>query len=122
MPDGRILLPLLLAAGACSEPPEDRQDMPFADAARGEQAIARAGCGSCHTIAGIDWPQGKVGPPLDGFAGRALIAGRVPNTPESLAAFIRNAPAMVPGTAMPAMPVSEAESRDIAAFLYRSKR
>lgn len=92
--------------------------MPMADAAAGRAAIKRVGCGSCHTIAGIDWPQGQVGPKLDGFADRALIAGRLPNRPDVLAAYIRNAPALVPGSGMPAMPVSEAESRDIAFYLY----
>ena len=47
-----------------------------------------------------------------------MIAGRLPNRPDVLSAYIRNAPALVPNSAMPAMPVSEAESRDIAAYLY----
>ena len=94
--------------------------MPMADAERGRAAIVRVGCASCHTIAGIDWPRGRTGPALHGFAGRGLIAGRLPNRPEVLAAYVRDAPALVPGTAMPAMPVSEREARDIAAFLYQS--
>ena len=47
-----------------------------------------------------------------------MIAGRLPNRPDVLAAFVRNAPALVPGTAMPAMPLTEEESRDVAAYLY----
>jgi hypothetical protein len=35
-----------------------------------------------------------------------------------LAAFVRNAPALAPGSAMPAMPLSETEARDVAAYLY----
>lgn len=93
--------------------------MPLADAARGKNAIERVGCGACHTIQGIDWPQGKVGPSLDGLAHRGLIAGKLPNRPDVLAAYIRNAPAMVSGSGMPAMPVNESESRDIAAYLYQ---
>jgi mono/diheme cytochrome c family protein len=110
-----------MAAAACSGPPEQRHDMPFADAARGRQAIDRVGCAACHTIAGVDWPEGQAGPRLGGLSDRALIAGRVPNTPENLAAFIRNAPALVPGSTMPAMPISEREARDIAAYLYRPR-
>jgi cytochrome c1 len=34
-----------------------------------------------------------------------------------LAAFVRDAPSLVPGTAMPAMPLTEAEARDVAAYL-----
>jgi mono/diheme cytochrome c family protein len=118
LPRGYAILPLLLLAGACKPPPEERQHMPIADAARGKQAIQRVGCGSCHTISGIRWPQGKSAPPIEGMAERALIAGRVPNEPELLAAFVRNAPALVPDTTMPAMPLSEQESRDVAAYLY----
>lgn len=92
--------------------------MPEADPARGLAAIERVGCGSCHVIPGLSWPEGKVGPPLQGFAERGLIAGRLPNRPELLARFVRNAPALIPESTMPAMPLSEAESRDIAAYLY----
>jgi len=109
---------LLLLTAACKPPPDQRQLMPVADAAHGRAVIERAGCGSCHMIPGVGWPQGKVGPSLHGLAERGLIAGKLPNRPDVLAAYIRNAPALVPGSAMPAMPVSEAEARDIAAFLY----
>ena len=109
---------LLLLLNACKRPPDQHQFMPLADAQHGKSVIERVGCGSCHTIAGIDWPQGKVGPRIEGLAERALIAGKLPNRPDVLAAFIRNAPALVPGSGMPAMPVSEMEARDIAAYLY----
>ncbi|MES2904271.1 MAG: c-type cytochrome [Pseudomonadota bacterium] len=113
------LAPLLLVVGACKPPPDQRYFMPMASAAQGKAAIERVGCGSCHTIQGIYWPQGKVGPKLDGLANRALIAGRLPNRPDVLASYIRNAPALLPGSSMPAMPVSETEARDIAAYLYQ---
>lgn len=94
--------------------------MPLADAGRGKAAIERVGCASCHTIDGIDWPRGQSGPRLSEFADRGLIAGRLPNRPEVLADFVRDAPSLVPGSAMPAMPVSEGEARDIAAYLYQT--
>ena len=113
------LFPLAaIALVACKPPPDQRHFMPMADGARGKEAIERVGCGSCHTIPGVRWPQGKVGPALDGLSERALIAGRLPNRPDVLAAYIRNAPAMVPGSGMSAMPVSETEAQDIAAYLY----
>jgi mono/diheme cytochrome c family protein len=113
------LFPLAaIALVACKPPPDQRHFMPMADGARGKEAIERVGCGSCHTIPGVRWPQGKVGPTLAGLPERALIAGRLPNRPDVLAAYIRNAPALVPGSGMPAMPVSETEAQDIAAYLY----
>jgi mono/diheme cytochrome c family protein len=115
---GHSILPLLLLAGACQPPPEDRQHMPTADSDRGRQAIMSAGCGACHTIPGIRWPQGKSAPALEGMAERALIAGQLPNDPQRLAEFIRDAPSVLPEATMPAMPLSKQESRDIAAYLY----
>ncbi|WP_425566764.1 c-type cytochrome [Sphingomonas swuensis] len=115
----RRLFPLaLLALAACKPPPDQRQFLAEGDAGRGLQAIKRAGCGSCHQVPGLRWPEGKVGPRLDGLAERALIAGQLPNRPDVLTTYIRNAPALVPGSAMPAMPVSDTEARDIAAYLY----
>lgn len=108
----------VLALAACKPPPDQRQFVATADAAHGKAVIERTGCGSCHAIPGVRWPQGKVGPNLDGLAERALIAGKLPNEPDVLAAYIRNAPALVPGSGMPAMPVSDSEARDIAAYLY----
>lgn len=92
--------------------------MPAADVEAGLAVIERVGCGSCHAIPGLDWPQGTVGPPLDGLTNRALIAGKLPNRPDLLAAYIQNAPALVPGSGMPAMPISTDEARDVAAYLY----
>lgn len=92
--------------------------MPGASAERGRATIARAGCAACHSVPGIRWPQGKVGPALDGFAARNLISGRLPNRPDVLAAYVADAPAVLPGTTMPAMPINEREARDVAAYLY----
>jgi mono/diheme cytochrome c family protein len=111
-------LALLLMLSACKPPPEERHHMPQANAARGREIIGRVGCASCHTIPGIRWPEGRVGPDLHGFANSNLIAGELPNRPDILAAYVRQAPAVLPGTTMPAMPISEGEARDVAAYLY----
>lgn len=113
----RALLPLLLAT-ACKPPPDEVHHVPQADVAHGKAAIVRAGCGACHLIPGLGWPQGASGPSLEGFADQGLIAGRLPNRPDLLAAYVRDAPATLPGTTMPAMPLSPAEARDVAAYLY----
>lgn len=111
-------LPLLGLLGGCAEPPEREHFAPQSSAEDGRQVIERVGCAACHSIPGIGWPQGRVGPSLDGFAERSLIAGRAPNRPDVLAAFVRNAPAVAPDSGMPPMPLSEEESRDVAAYLY----
>ncbi|WP_284734486.1 c-type cytochrome [Sphingosinicella terrae] len=114
----RAMPATLLLLAACKPPPEGRHPMAGADAAAGRAVVERVGCGSCHAFPDIAWPRGAVGPDLSRFASQTMIAGRVPNRPDLLAAFVRNAPAVVPGSAMPAMPIDEAEARDVAAYLY----
>ena len=110
-----FLLPLI---AACKTPPGETTEMALASPERGKAAIERVGCASCHDIAGIDWPKGKAGPPLRAMGRRGMIAGELPNRPEVLAAFVRNAPALVPETSMPAMPLTSREALDVAAYLY----
>ena len=49
----------------------------------------------------------------------AYIGGVLPNRPMMLTAWLRDPPAIDPATAMPALGLSEAEARDMAAYLYR---
>ena len=115
---------IAMALGACAmlagckNPVDTRREPTDAAQARGRAAIQRAGCGSCPEIPGLDWPAGRLGPSLKGFDDVGLIAGALPNRPDVLAAFVRNAPAVKPGSPMPPMPVSQSEAEDIAAYLY----
>jgi cytochrome c len=88
------------------------------DPARGKSQIVAYGCGTCHVIPGVGEASGLLGPPLSKFAHRAFIAGEVPNTSEFLVRWISVPQAIEPGTAMPNLGVSEAQARDIAAYLY----
>jgi cytochrome c len=85
---------------------------------RGEEAIRRYGCGSCHTIPGIRSARGMVGPPLAGIAARAYIGGVLTNSPEHMIQWIRNAHAVDAKTAMPNLGVTETDARNIASYLY----
>lgn len=114
---------LLIAASAailagCKEVPGPRYAQSGADAERGRALIEEVACGACHEIPGVSWPKGRLGPSLVRFDDIGLIAGALPNTPENLARFVRNAPEAKPGSTMPPMPVSEEQARDIAAYLY----
>lgn len=116
-----IAIATLLASNAlasCQNPVGTRYEPDESAKARGLAAIKQAGCGSCHEIPGLDWPSGRLGPSLKGFDDVGLIAGQLPNRPDTLAAFVRNAPKVKPGSSMPAMPVTSAEAIDIAAYLY----
>lgn len=113
---GLVLAGLLCACDQAETP--SYREVPGGDAARGRMLVAAYGCGACHRIAGVPGAIGIVGPALDDFADRTLLAGRYPNTPRHLVPFLIDPPALVPHTGMPAMGIGEAEARDIAAFLY----
>jgi cytochrome c1 len=86
--------------------------------AAGRTVVATLDCGVCHDIPGIVGADGIVGPPLAGFGRRTLIAGLLPNEPDLLAQWVRDAPSLVPNTGMPDLPISDAEAANVAAFLY----
>jgi cytochrome c1 len=47
-----------------------------------------------------------------------VIAGELANNPANLQRWISTPQSVVPGNAMPDLPMTAAETRDIAAFLY----
>jgi cytochrome c1 len=92
------------------------------DPRRGAAAIRAYGCDSCHKIPGIVTANALVGPPLDQWADRHYIAGKLPNEPQFLIQWIRYPQAIEPGTAMPNLGVTEQDARDIGAYLYTLRR
>lgn len=100
----------VLLAGC--EKPLDR------NAERGKAAIARYGCGACHTLKGVSGANGLVGPPLTGIRTRMYVAGMLNNTQDNLASWIHDPKATNPKTAMPRVGATDQEARDIAAYLY----
>lgn len=88
------------------------------NAERGQALFLSKGCGGCHTLSGVTQASGMVGPPLDTVNQRTMIAGALENTPDNLARWIRTPQQVVPGNAMPNLPMTEQDSRDLAAFLY----
>ncbi|MDM0043035.1 c-type cytochrome [Variovorax dokdonensis] len=83
----------------------------------GRTLLAQYQCGSCHTIPGVAGAQGIAAGTLEGFGRRSYIAGRLANIPDALAAWIVAPQSLVPGTAMPAMGVSQADAQLMAAYL-----
>lgn len=85
---------------------------------QGRDLIVAKGCGSCHTIPGIHSARGLVGPPLNFFGRRTMIAGEIPNTPDNLVRWLRDPKSVEPGTAMPNVGLSQQQAQDISAYLY----
>ncbi|RIJ05199.1 cytochrome c [Achromobacter sp. K91] len=113
----------LLLLGACGDdrpplaPAGQPEQLEGADPARGRLLISRHGCLACHTVPGMPGPATRVGPPLDDVPRRAYLGGILPNTPDNLARWLLDPPAINPLTAMPATGLTPAQARDIAAFL-----
>ena len=111
---GFVLALLLCACERVGEP----RVATGGDAVRGKHVIERTGCGACHRIPGMRRAIGVVGPPLDSFARRSFIAGRLPNNPKNLVQWLRDPPAVDSRTAMPRLDLDDQQARDVAAYLY----
>ena len=118
---GVLFLVAVLAATGCRDSryhDEAVAEMVGGNPSRGPQLIRSYGCGSCHTVSGVIGANGLVGPPLSGLAQRAYIAGVLPNAPENMVRWIEDPKKVDSLTAMPAVGVTPADARDIAAYLY----
>jgi cytochrome c len=116
----RLVHTLMLACvlAACSKPPPTTEPITGGDPRAGRALIARYGCASCHEIKGIAHADSQVGPPLDEIRSRGYIAGVLPHNADNLIKWIRHPREVVPNTAMPELGVTQAEARDMAAYLY----
>jgi cytochrome c2 len=112
------LLMCAAALAACSKTPPGFEPITGGDPRAGRALLARYGCASCHKIKGIAHADSQVGPPLDEIRARGYIAGVLPHNTENLIKWIRHPREVVPNTAMPELGVTEAEARDMAAYLY----
>jgi cytochrome c2 len=111
---GFLIFGLLTACGEAPHSPEGNPE-------NGRLLLRQYGCGSCHRIPGVADADGKVGPPLAGIARRVYLAGVLPNTPENMARWIQGPQQFEPRTAMPNLQVSQAQARDMVAYLYRQR-
>jgi cytochrome c oxidase subunit 2 len=82
--------------------------LPAGNVASGEKLVTGGICLACHTIRGMPTMIGIIGPNLTHVGSRTTIgAGLYPNDPRHLARWVKNAPAMKPGIAMPALGTGE---------------
>lgn len=114
------LLFAFATALACADPRRadaEAAAMTGGDPSRGRALVRAHGCGTCHEVPGVPGASGTVGPPLQGIARRSFLAGRLTNTPANLIRWIRTPREVDPRTAMPDLGLTEADAKDIAAYL-----
>lgn len=93
---------------------------PTGAAGEGKNIYTQSACMACHTIQGVS--VGIVGPDLTHVGSRTTIAaGMLDNTAENVAAWIKDAPALKPGSKMPNLGVTDAQARALTAYLESLK-
>lgn len=120
-----VLVAAVLVVGACTGDrgasdatgPGVAAGVAVGDADRGRDHFVQYGCGACHQFHEVPTATGRVGPNLEGIADQRIIGGVLANTPEFLAAWIRDPQAYSQDSGMPNVGVTREHSLDIAAFL-----
>lgn len=86
------------------------------DALRGKQIFGTTSCATCHAVSGVT--SARVGPDLTHLASRqTLAAGRMPNNPANLEAWLRNPEKFKPGSYMPNALLSQQDLTALVAYL-----
>jgi cytochrome c oxidase subunit 2 len=84
---------------------------------RGQRVFETSSCVLCHAVQGSG-ASASIGPDLTHFGSRRRIAASpLPNNPQWLAAWITNPQKLKPGSNMPATALTEADLRDLVAYL-----
>jgi len=90
-------------------------------AVEGGQLFQTRGCAACHTITGTP-ALGKIGPNLTHLASRSVIAGAVlENNAPSLREWLKDPPAVKPGSIMPNLGLNDHELDVLVAYLQSLK-
>jgi cytochrome c1 len=91
--------------------------------AGGARLFLAAGCGGCHTLAGLPGASGVAGPSLTNVVLRPTLAGEtIPMTPETLTRFLLDPASVKAGSPMPNVGLTEPQARELAEYLYRQPR
>ncbi|MBV8083652.1 MAG: c-type cytochrome, partial [Chloroflexi bacterium] len=91
---------------------------PIGNAELGREFWTLKGCSGCHIAPGVPGG-GQIGPNQSHFAQRPTIAGGLlANTPNNVEKWLKDPPAVKPGTLMPNLSLTEDQIKDLTAFLY----
>ena len=102
---------------------EQAQDRvaPSGVAAEGEKVFLEAGCVNCHAIRGTE-AAGQTAPDLTHFGSRETFAGAIfENNEANLADWLRDPPAVKPGSLMPDYGLTEEQIEVLVAYLMSLK-
>lgn len=111
-----------VAARQAGQVAEASAHAPLSDrAAAGRDYFVNSACAACHNVDGTA-ASGTVGPDLTDIGSRTTIAaGLLENTPENMAAWLRNPQAVKPGALMPNLNLDEETISALVAYLASLK-
>ncbi|MGZ7100234.1 MAG: c-type cytochrome [Candidatus Angelobacter sp.] len=112
-----VLILAALTLAGCDKP-SSTEPLTGGNPKVGKQLIESFGCAACHEIKGVPLGQSQVGPSLKDIRKSAYVGGVLPNSADNLMKWIQHPREVNPKTAMPELGVTEAQARDIAAYLY----
>jgi len=114
------LLSCVALVSAChqNDASTETSRVPGGDPERGRLLAQQYQCAACHFIPNVQGANGDAGPSLEHMGRLSYIAGGIPNQPDNMMRFLKNPPAVKPGTLMPALGISDEEARHMAAYMY----
>jgi cytochrome c oxidase subunit II len=89
---------------------------PIGLAAEGARLFGQRKCGDCHAVSPGD-TRSLIGPPLTHVAGRRLLGGDRPVTPQNLTLWITSPQTIKPGNRMPDQQLPAAEVQALTAYM-----
>ena len=94
---------------------------PTGEAAQGEQVFLETGCVNCHAIRGTE-AAGRTAPDLTHFGSRETFAGAIfDNNEANLTDWLRDPPAVKPGSLMPDYGLTDEQIQQLVAYLMSLK-
>lgn len=92
-----------------------------ADAAAAHALFKAKACIGCHVAPGIPEAVGTTGPNLGGIASRPQISAGLPLNADNLKKWLKDPPAVKPGTLMPNLGLSDADIETLVAWILTLK-
>lgn len=126
--DARDIAAYLVPSDAAPRPAGDPPELAGADVGKGRQLLETKGCGSCHVMSGVAAVPSSAPPAMDPKEferGHRLAPDlrvtRDRMTAAMLTAWLKDPKAVKPDTPMPKIALTDAEVRDLAAYLLTAE-
>jgi cytochrome c len=110
---------LLAACAACAPAPAPPAAVPLAGSEPARKPLfIEAGCGGCHTLAGVPGATGLVGPNLTNIGARPyLVVESIPTSQATLEQWLLDPRSLKADARMPSVGLTQQQARELAILL-----